>query len=111
MFAGLTNGLELEPFRAARRLPMARSGERDALRVYPSWLRVKVKEWLWLCPRCRGVLGCGVTVTCFWRILCVVACGEWLSSIEGRSSSDVDVTVACLVGSDCPYRDECKHGL
>lgn len=44
MFAGLTNGLGVLPFRTAPRMPMARSGERDALRVYPSWLRVKVKE-------------------------------------------------------------------
>jgi hypothetical protein len=106
MFAGLTIGLGLVPLRAAPRMVMVRSGERDALRVYPSWLRVKVRELLWLCPRWRGVLGCGPATPWFCMILCVVAWAEWSLSLEGRSSSDVDVTVACLVGSDRPYQDQ-----
>lgn len=51
MLAGLAIGLVLVPSRTDPRPPMTRSGERDPLRVYPSGLRDKVKEWAWLCPR------------------------------------------------------------
>jgi len=51
MLTGLVIGLWLFPLSTDARIPMARSGERDEVRVYPSWLRVKVRDWTWLCPR------------------------------------------------------------
>jgi hypothetical protein len=93
MLAGLVKGLTLVPFMIVARVVMDRSGECDPVRVYPSLLRDKVRDW-GRCPRRRGVFGCGVVW--LWEAPWEV----WSS----RSSSEVDVTVACFVGSEVPCK-------